>query len=173
MEAPEDNWRDCLEQLGPKLTLFARQWAHSMADAEDIVQAAFVRFWKHRPDAAREHYPLLYAAVRSAAMDAMRGEERRARREGDERVEILREDTPFFDRAIETRERAEGVEHALRRLPEPQREVLVLKIWGELTFAEIAETLGASPNTVASRYRCAIEALRGILKASEYERIEI
>jgi RNA polymerase sigma-70 factor (ECF subfamily) len=38
--------------------------------------------------------------------------------------------------------------------------VLVLKIWGELTFAHIATQLGISPNTAASRYRYALTALR-------------
>ena len=52
-----------------------------------------------------------------------------------------------------------------------RREVLVLRIWGELTFAEIATTLGESINTVASRYRYGIEALRRIIKSNQYERV--
>jgi DNA-directed RNA polymerase specialized sigma24 family protein len=53
----------------------------SQADAEDVVQAAFVRFWKKHPAAEREHYPLLYAAVRTIALDTLRGNDRRIRRE--------------------------------------------------------------------------------------------
>ena len=41
-----------------------------------------------------------------------------------------------------------------------QRELIALKIDGELTFAEIAACLGISPNTAASRYRYALEKLR-------------
>ena len=41
-----------------------------------------------------------------------------------------------------------------------QKEVLTLKIWGELTFDEIARTLDASLNTVASRYRYALQKLK-------------
>ena len=46
--------------------------------------------------------------------------------------------------------------------PEPheQREGLVMKIWSELTFAEIATALGISNNTAASRYRYALSALK-------------
>ena len=49
---------------------------------------------------------------------------------------------------------------ALDRLPEEQREVLVMKIWNELTFAEIASALNISQNTAASRYRYALAALK-------------
>src|SRR5205809_292203 len=52
---------------------------------------------------------------------------------------------------------------ALERLPNDQREVLVMKIWNELTFAEIADALGISQNTAASRYRYGLAALRKTL----------
>ncbi|MCX7886907.1 MAG: sigma-70 family RNA polymerase sigma factor [Verrucomicrobiae bacterium] len=57
-------------------------------------------------------------------------------------------------------DRARLVEAALRELPEEQREVLILKLWGNLTFREIAETLQIPQNTAASRYRYALETLR-------------
>ena len=53
---------------------------------------------------------------------------------------------------------------ALDRLPHDQREVLVMKIWNELTFAEIASALGISQNTAASRYRYALAALKKIFQ---------
>ena len=49
---------------------------------------------------------------------------------------------------------------AVASLPEIYREVITLKIWGELTFAQIGETLGIPLNTAASRYRYALESLR-------------
>lgn len=52
---------------------------------------------------------------------------------------------------------------AVQLLPEPQQEVLTLKVDGELTFAEIGAVLGISPNTAASRYRYALERLRELL----------
>lgn len=168
---PDEPWRACYRELAPKLLLFARQWVGSMADAEDVVQTAFIKFWRRQPDAKREHYPLLYAAVRTTALDLRRGDERRSRRETDPDAEIPRDDQPFFETGIEQRENAELVERAMCRLPAEQREVLTLRVWGELTFAEIAETLGESINTVASRYRYAIEALRRTLKQYEPERI--
>lgn len=165
------HWRTCYEQLAPKLLLFARQWLPSMADAEDAVQNGFVRFWKHQPQAGPEHYPLLYAAVRTSALDLIRSHDRRMKREADDRVEVTRGDAPVFDRTIDQREHAEAVQAALDVLPQPQREVVVLKVWGELTFAQIAQALGESINTIASRYRYALEAMRKHIKPHEYERV--
>jgi RNA polymerase sigma-70 factor (ECF subfamily) len=49
-------------------------------------------------------------------------------------------------------------------LPSEQSEVVILKHWEDLTFAEIAEVLGISQNTVASRYRYAMEKLQRALE---------
>ena len=57
-------------------------------------------------------------------------------------------------------ELAEQLETVLARLPQPQREVVVLKIYREKTFQEIARLLDVSQNTVASRYRYGMEKLR-------------
>ncbi len=93
-----------------------------------------------------------------------RGESRRARREADVgRQRIEQSDASLFESPVERDEWRAVVETALAKLPEPQREVLVLKIWGDLTFPEIGEALGISPNTAASRHRYAIEALRTLL----------
>ena len=59
------------------------------------------------------------------------------------------------------------VPQALAALDDGQREVTVLHIWGELTFAEIGEVLGVSPNTAASRYRYALARLREAMCAKE------
>ena len=163
-------WRVCYQQLAPKLLLCARQWVAS-ADAEDIVQTAFIRFWRKNPDAQPEHYPLLYAAVRSAALDLIRSEGRRANRENEYHDSEYGGAFAFFDSTQEQREEAQAVENALRALPSEQREVVALRIWGELTFAEIATALDASINTVASRYRYGLEALRKLLSSHLHERV--
>ncbi|MEI8197916.1 MAG: sigma-70 family RNA polymerase sigma factor, partial [Phycisphaerae bacterium] len=55
------------------------------------------------------------------------------------------------------------LENALRRLPPEQREVIQLKFYEQLTFAQIADILGIPPNTAASRYRYALAHLRELL----------
>ena len=166
-------WRICYRELAPKLLLFARQWVGTLSDAEDVVQNAFVKFWRHQPEAGAEHYPLLYSAVRTAALDMLRSQQRRIRREADPAVDVLREDGAWLDTSIERQDEAVWIEQAIRGLPPEQAQVLVLRIWGELTFAEIAATLDESINTVASRHRYAIEALRRTLKSYEPARIGV
>ena len=68
--------------------------------------------------------------------------------------------TPLFESPAESAELAEAVEVALTRLPAEQREVVVLKVWGGLTFPEIGTATGVPANTAASRYRYALAALK-------------
>jgi RNA polymerase sigma-70 factor (ECF subfamily) len=102
---------------------------------------------------------LLVTSVRRAAFDLARRESRRAVREESAETDRARLEPVFFA-PVEGEERRAAIEAALARLSEEQREVLVLKIWGELTFDQIAAQLEISPNTAASRYRYALGALR-------------
>jgi RNA polymerase sigma-70 factor (ECF subfamily) len=66
----------------------------------------------------------------------------------------------MFATAIEQDERRLAIEAALAGLPKDQAEVVVMKVWGGLTLAQIATALSVSANTIASRYRYAIAKLR-------------
>jgi RNA polymerase sigma-70 factor (ECF subfamily) len=153
--ATHESWKTCFSELAPGLLLFARQWVRSGADAEDIVQEAFVKFWRRNHNI--DNRALLYATVRSIALDLIRRDSRRARREAEAYVEAEQAVEPQFEIANESQRLVGG---AVDRLPHEQREVLVMKIWNDLTFAEIAEALGISQNTAASRYRYALAALK-------------
>jgi RNA polymerase sigma-70 factor (ECF subfamily) len=153
--ATHENWKICFSELAPGLVLFARQWVRSQADAEDVVQEAFVRFW--RRDHNIDNRPLLYATVRSVALDLIRRDGRRARRETAAYSDAEQSVGPQFEAGDDSQR---VLVACVSRLPHDQREVLVMKIWNELTFAEIAEVLGISQNTAASRYRYALAALK-------------
>ncbi|MGH8101179.1 MAG: RNA polymerase sigma factor [Chthoniobacterales bacterium] len=167
--ATHDNWRSCIAEMGPGLLLFARQWVRSAADAEDIVQEAFVKFWRRShnidpPSASSgvaSNRGLLYAIVRSTALDFIRRDSRRARREQVAWADAEASTEPEFEFEDETQM---ALAAALDRLPHDQREVVVMKIWNELTFAEMGEALGISQNTAASRYRYALAGLKRILQ---------
>ena len=162
----DESWKDWFERFGPKLLLCARQWTRSFADAEDVVQEAFVRFWRRQRHLGGEPQPLLLTSLRRAAIDLARGNARRLARE--ERAEADRiAAEPWFETPVEGDERRRAIESALRDLPFEQREVLTLKIWGELTFEQIGSQLEISPNTAASRYRYALQALRETLTAAD------
>lgn len=154
------NWKQCFEEVAPRLVLYARQLVESHADAEDVVQMAFVRWWRRFPDGDSQHIPLLYAAVRTIALDHRRSDTRRARREAQSDLAVPHSDAPFFDPPPEKKETAAIVAEALQKLPEEQREVVTLKLWGGLTFAEIAQLIGVSINTAAGRYRYAFNTLQ-------------
>jgi len=66
----------------------------------------------------------------------------------------------LFASSLEQDEEYAQLEAAIQRLPVEQREVLTLKVWGELTFQQIAAVMDESPNTIASRYRLALASLR-------------
>ena len=57
-----------------------------------------------------------------------------------------------------------ALESALRELPDEQREIIVLRIWGQMTFEEAAAALEVSPNTAASRYRYGLAKLKDRLQ---------
>jgi RNA polymerase sigma factor (sigma-70 family) len=178
--ATHEDWKVCFSQVGPGLVLFARNWVRSPADAEDVVQEAFVKLWRRKqridngaggsratwtgkPERVGErgresiNRALLYATVRSIALDFIRRDSRRARRESDAVAETEQFTEPQF--AMED-ESQQALVAAIDGLPAEQREVLVMKIWNELTFSEIGSALGISQNTAASRYRYALGALK-------------
>lgn len=168
MPSPAE-WRTWLEEFAPRLLLFTRQQTRSQEDAEDILQEALVKLVeKLRADefvGGRESWmPYLYTAIRRLAIDLSRREDRRRRREdassADE--ELIREDDfhPWFEGDASEEETRTQLERALKEIPEKFAEVIVMKIWGERTFAEIGEALEISQNTAASRYRYGLEALK-------------
>lgn len=165
MQRFSQEWRDWLDRNGPRLMLFARQQTRCEADAEDVLQAALVRTWRvHKGAPDQQVVSLAYTNIRRCAIDLGRSNERRKRREEEsvlERGELV----AWFELPEDDTSRALQV--ALSKVPEKFREVITLKIWGELTFDQIGKTLDVSPNTAASRYRYGMEALRRSLEGEK------
>lgn len=156
MTAEPGDWQRWFEAHGAALLLFARQWSSSLPDAEDLVQEAFVRFWKTR-QGVNDPRAYLFACVKAAALDGVRS---RKRREAREHEVAAPPEPPLLTSTLEDDERRRRVESALAKLPADQRQVVVLKVWGELTFTQIGEALAIPLNTAASRYRYGLAALR-------------
>ena len=154
------NWQDWIAAHGPRLLLCARQWTRSLADAEDVLQEAFVRYWRHQRHLPGDPQALMLTSIRRAAIDLARSEDRRAAREKRSEWGVEADAQLFASLPGEGDERRQEIEIALRHLPEEQREVLVLKIWQEFTFEQIGQILEIPVNTAASRYRYALNALR-------------
>jgi len=162
-------WRAWLEEFGPKLLLFARQQTRSHEDAQDVFQDAIVKLVEKNRNGqfvggVAAWQPYLYTAIRRLAIDLSRRDDRRHRREDSVGVDISEAHQeafhPWFESESSDDETRDQLEEKLKQLPAKFAEVIVMKIWGERTFAEIGETLGISQNTAASRYRYGLEALK-------------
>lgn len=151
----EDEWNSWLAENAGRFLLFARQQTRNSHDAEDLLQEALIESWKRA--AGRPEPALVFTTIRRRAIDLARSTDRRARRE---LAADSEKQEPYFTSAHEDREEALLLEKAIHHLPQNQREVLTLKFWGGLTFAEVASTLEIPAGTAASRYRLALEALR-------------
>lgn len=143
-----------------RLLRYARTLTRNTSDAEDALQAAMCRVSQYPEQLARSEYPWAYflKIVRNETLKVIQRRVTLTCQSGSTEVWSI------DDQGLEREESAACVRAALQRLPAEQAEVVVLKIWEAMTFAEIAVVLGESQNTVASRYRYAIEKLTRLLE---------
>ncbi len=155
-----DAWKQWLAAEGGKLLLYARQRTATLEDAEDLLQDCLIRLWGYQEerDYRPPDLPLAYSVLRLCAMDHGRKAGRRERKRR-KIIEFHDFDDHWLDHGAEQDEEAELLRGAVKTLSEKLREVVVMKIWGGLTFAQIAEVLKVSQNTAASRYRYGLEQL--------------
>lgn len=148
---------------------FIRQYAGGEREAEDVVQEAFIKAWRHLRtfDTAKSFKTWLFTIARNALIDLMR--KRRevpfSDRENEDRdlLDLPDDDAALPEEAFAALESAESVRRALETLPPKAREVLVLRYQNELNFREIAAVVGEPIDTVKSRHRRALQALRRIV----------
>jgi RNA polymerase sigma-70 factor (ECF subfamily) len=139
--AKQTDWERWVLNHAPGLLLFARQQGRCEADAQDLVQEAVVEAWQRQANGAPPPLALVFATIRRRAADWGRSQDRRAAREAAAHAE-----TPecWFDSSIEDRDRSRLIQGAMSKLHENYREVVTLKTWGGLTFAEtLIESLRA------------------------------
>jgi RNA polymerase sigma-70 factor (ECF subfamily) len=151
------------DRFGPRLFAVAYRIVRLQQDAEDVVQEVFMGLYRTRGSIrrVRDLSAYLFSSLRHAAL-------RRAQRRERRQVVPLPDVQPGpSQRAPLSAERAGELEAAVAALPVEQRQVIALKIDGELTFAQIGEVLGINPNTAASRYRYALAKLHAALAEKE------
>lgn len=135
--------------------------------AEDVVQEAFLKLAQQPPslpeevmgDARAERAALaswLHKVTRNLCMDLLRSENRRKRREQD--VAPGEAAGGGFE-DVELGDTREAVSRSLERLPQDQREVLVLRLLGEKTYREIASITGKKVGTVGWLVSVGLKAL--------------
>lgn len=122
--------------------------------AADVVQSAFLRAVKSRRRFRGVENPVAYM------FQIARNEALRAAKKAGKRVIAVDECEPADGDAHSAYDDAEVIAAALGRLGAEDRELIELKVFGGLTFQEVANVLGLPPGTVATRYRRALESLR-------------
>ncbi len=134
--------------------------------ADDLLQECFVRLWKHIDDLDESEplYGLLRRIAVNLGRNHLRGRARRSKAtEGlvHEMSKPLEQPDPEMDGGEET---GEAVRDALDELPEEQRTCLVLRVQEEMSYSQIAKSVGIAVGTVMSRLSRARMALREKLK---------
>jgi RNA polymerase sigma-70 factor (ECF subfamily) len=151
-----------LEQLAQRvmeraagLTLYARQWLDDATSAEDVVQEALTSLLAQHPP---PHDPVawMFRAVRNGAIDQARSSVRRRRRE----QAVAESRREWFESPADTLIDARDAQAALADLPPASREIVVLRIWSDLSFAQVADVVGMSLSTVYDRYNAALRQMR-------------
>lgn len=151
------------EKHGAALAAYARCSGLDFASAEDVVQQVFLKLLRGHAVTTQVPLAYLYRAVRNAGLN-----HRRDRRRETE----LPETEMWFLHAKADPAEVIALQNALRELSEDQRETVFLRVWSGMTLQEVAEATETPLNTVASRYRYALEKLREQLgKRAEKARI--
>jgi RNA polymerase sigma-70 factor, ECF subfamily len=143
--------RSLYEQHGAALAAYACCCGLDFASAEDVVHQVFLKLLRGGviPEEAQLAY--LYRAVRNTMLNQRR----------DRRREAEFPETEFcFTHPTSNQAEVLSLQNALRELPNEQRETVFLKIWSGMTLQEIAQATETPLNTVASRYRYALDKLR-------------
>jgi RNA polymerase sigma-70 factor (ECF subfamily) len=154
---------DLLDHHSAALGLFARQWCSS---PDDVVQEAFLKL-AEQERAPSDPVAWLYRVVRNRAISRGRSESRRRRHER----EAATRRAPWVSDTSEDRPAiaqidAQAAADALETLPAEDREIVVARLWGGLTFQQIGQLIGASDSAAHRRYTKAIEALKAALSGN-------
>lgn len=141
-----------------ELILYAR---HLSGDqyAEDIVQDAFVKFL-HQRTCPTNVRAWLFSVVRNASISSVR--RLRIRRVF---FRTARTDMrSWFQSSVDDLIDAQQVQSLLQELSPSHREVVLLRIWGQMSLKEVAQVVNRPLSTVHHMYKTALETLRGKLE---------
>jgi RNA polymerase sigma-70 factor (ECF subfamily) len=160
----------CAELMGrwevPVRAVIARVVLNA-SEADELAQDAFVRLWQHRArfDATKPLKPWMLGIALNLARNRLRWWKRRPHVALDEWTEADRSDGAVRGtQRAEHAERSAAVIAAIAALPVELREAIVLFEYEDMSYADIAMAVGATPKAVESRIARAREKLRVALK---------
>lgn len=152
---------ECYRELGPLVLSYLRRYVPT-SEAEDVLQRVFVEVWRHqdRYDPAMSLQGWVLGIARKRAIDHLR-----ARPQGVVPLDEMRELSGDDGREIADRFAwATDVRQALDLISPPQREVLLLAYFEELTQVEISRKLEIPLGTVKTRMSRGMQRLAGLLE---------
>ena len=153
----------------PAVYSFALRHTSDSVAAEDISQDVWLKIWKnlYKYNSSSSRFSTwILAIARNTAIDYLRKRKDVAfssftNEDGDNvLLETLADEEPLPDALVEKAQDAQALAELLTTLTYPQREILILHYTNGLTFEEIGQVLGEPLNTVKSRHRRAVMALR-------------
>ena len=159
----KDALRRIYEKYLNHLLTLAMALLNDAGRAEDVVHDVFVSFAGSAKDfkLGGNLKSYLTTCVMNRARDRIR-----AKRRGPmplDNAEALNSNLNGPDHAIICNEESKRLNRAIAQLPNEQREVIALRIKGEMKFREIAKLHDVSVNTIQGRYRYGLDKLRSIL----------
>ena len=143
--------RQLYEEHGAALALYARQWC---VHPEDALQEALIDLAQH-PTVPRDPVAWLFKTVRCKAINQSRSELRRSKYH--QRAAEQRE--PWFVPDPNSNFDSSELESLLSKLPALDREIVVARIWGDMSFEQIAELVERSMSFVYRRYQFVLVVL--------------
>ena len=145
-------WNMLLGRYATPLAIYAAQFC---SEAEDVVQEAFLELFR-QPEQPENVSAWLFKVVRNKSISFRRSSTRRRRHEG-----LRAHRSPrWFEESPGNTLDAREITQQITELSDNEREVLVLRLWGELTFEEIAKLTESSGSSCHRLYQKAIEQLR-------------
>jgi RNA polymerase sigma-70 factor (ECF subfamily) len=163
-----DALAELYDRYSPLVLALVRRVVGSSADAEEVLQEAFLQAWSQagRYDSARSSVSTwLVLIARSRALDRLRQRQSRERTAAAAELEPVPPNASGrLDEHVLFRERRERVRSALEGLPAEQKEVLELAFYEGLSQSEIAERTATPLGTVKTRSLLAMKKLRRDLR---------
>ncbi len=140
------------------LMLYARNWVDE-SRASDVVQQVFVKLFV-LAESPRDVRAWVFRSVRNAAISMLREQNRRKHRE--RQVSISKS---LFEEAPAATVDRETVAEVLAAIGEAEREVVILRVWGEMTLEEVASVTGMSVASVHRMYRGTLAVIKAAMEA--------
>ncbi len=160
-----------IERYSVPVYNFIYRYTGSDAHSNDLAQDTFIKMWRNikKFDPGKRFKTWIFHIAKNTALDWLKKKHPKTFSELESATDPdlgyefdIADTTPLPDELATKKELEKEVEHALMKVGSEFRAVIVLHLFSELTFQEIADMTGEPLNTIKSRYR------RGLLAIKEY-----